>query len=137
MSRGHLSNSEKDTFEFARAFAARLKGGECLAIYGDLGAGKTVFAKGLAKGLGTDALVTSPTFVIMNEYGGGRLKLYHFDMYRLDAREAENLGFCEIFGDKSAVCLIEWPQNVSRILPKDAVKLEIKKLNDETREIIY
>lgn len=130
-----ISRGEAGTFGFARDFAARLKGGECVALYGDLGAGKTVFAKGLSAGLGIGETVTSPTFIIMNEYTGGRLKLYHFDMYRIDSRQAENLGFCELFGEKNSVCLIEWPENVKEILPPGAIRLMIKQTGKDTREI--
>ena len=129
------SNSEKDTFEFARKLALSLKGGECLAVSGDLGAGKTVFAKGLAKGLDISGTVTSPTFIIMNEYPCGRLKFYHFDMYRIDTKQAENLGFGEYFDEAGAVCLVEWPENVTGILPPHTVHIEIKRTGEETREI--
>ena len=132
----YISGCEQDTFGFAEAFAAGLKGGECVAVRGDLGAGKTVFAKGLAAGLGIKELVTSPTFVIMNVYKGATLKLYHFDMYRLNAAQAENLGFHEYFGEKDAVCLIEWPENVFAMLPKGTISLEIKRLDENTREIV-
>ena len=136
MSTGIRSNSEKETFEFARKLAAGLAGGGCFAVSGGLGAGKTVFAKGFAKGLGIEDTVTSPTFIIMNRYGGGRFPFYHFDMYRINAEQAENLGFREIFEEKGAVCLIEWPENAAGILPKGAVRVEIKSTGEKTREII-
>ena len=104
---------------------------------GDLGAGKTVFAKGFAEGLGVKDTVTRPTFVIMNRYEGGRFPFYHFDMYRIDAKQAENLGFREILEDKDAVCLIEWPENAAAILPKDAIYIEIKRTGERTREICF
>ena len=132
-----ISRSEEDTCSYACKFALGLKGGECIALRGDLGAGKTVFAKGLAKGLGVPDIVTSPTFIIMNVYEGGRLKFYHFDMYRIDAAQAEFLGFSEIFGEKGAVCLIEWPENVKSMLPANTIEIEIKRIDENTREIIY
>ena len=129
------STSEKETYEFARSLAESLTGGGCFALSGDLGAGKTVFVKGFAKGLGIDGAVTSPTFIIMNKYGGGRLPLYHFDMYRLDGKQAASLGFSEIFEEKDAVCLVEWPENAPGLLPKGAVHINIKRINENTREI--
>ena len=130
------SKSPKDTFEFARRLAAGLTRGGCFAVSGDLGAGKTVFAKGFAKGLGIKDTITSPTFVIMNRYGGGRFPFYHFDMYRIDAKQAENLGFREIFEDNDAVCLAEWPENAAEILPKNTVYIEIRRAGETAREII-
>ena len=132
-----VSQSEADTFEFAKGFASRLKGGECIALFGGLGAGKTVFSKGIAAGLSVMDTVTSPTFIIMNEYRGEKLKLYHFDMYRIDAAQAENLGFLELFGEKNAVCLIEWPENIREILLKNAVKIEITRAGENGRTIKF
>lgn len=100
--------SEEETFELAEKIAARLVGGEVIFLNGRLGAGKTAFTKGLAKSLGITQTVTSPTFTIMKEYAG-RLKLYHFDLYRIeDAEDLTELGLNELLFDKEAVCVIEW-----------------------------
>ncbi len=130
-----ISKNEGETFKYALEFAKSLKGGETVALYGDLGAGKTVFSKGAAMGLGINDTVTSPTFIIMNEYAGGRLKLYHFDMYRIDSLQAENLGFKELFGEKDSVCLIEWPENTSEILPADTIKIQLVRTGENERRI--
>lgn len=121
---------------FARSFASRLKGGEVIDLIGEMGAGKTVFAKGLAEGLGVLQIVTSPTFSIMNEYDGKTLKMYHFDFYRIiDPSEAEELGLTEHFGDFDAVCVVEWGRNVADYIPKNAIKIEIRKLSNTEREV--
>jgi tRNA threonylcarbamoyladenosine biosynthesis protein TsaE len=109
----------------AAEFSRTLRGGEVLALYGDLGAGKTVFAKGIARGLGIADEVTSPTFIVMNEYGGGRLRLCHYDMYRADGENARNLGLHENFGRPDTVCVVEWPDNVGALLPKTAIKIRL------------
>lgn len=96
-----------------------------IALYGDLGAGKTVFAKGIAQGLGIKDEITSPTFIVMNEYGGGRLRLCHYDMYRVDEQNARSLGLHENFGCPDTVCVVEWPENIGALLPGNAVKVRI------------
>ena len=133
----YISNSEEETLKFASEFAQNLKGGSVITLTGDLGAGKTVFAKGIAKGLNITQTVVSPTFTIMCEYSGGRLKLNHFDMYRLSSGlEAEEFGFSEYILDKNSVSLIEWSENVSSIIPPYAINIEIQKINENSRKII-
>lgn len=114
--------TEKIGFEFGQA----AKKGDIFCLSGDLGAGKTVFTKGFAKGLGVEDYVTSPTFTLINEYDG-RLKLYHFDVYRLSSEDdMYDLGYDEyLFGD--GVCLIEWPERIMGLLPDYAVFIEIKR----------
>jgi tRNA threonylcarbamoyladenosine biosynthesis protein TsaE len=103
-----ISESARDTMELAANIAARLKGGETLLLSGRLGAGKTTFTKGLAEALGIKKSVVSPTFTIIREYGGGRLKLYHIDMYRIeDTAELSELGIEDCFSADSVV-VIEW-----------------------------
>ncbi len=132
-----ISNSEQETIMFACNFAKNLKGGEVITLSGDLGAGKTVFAKGIAKGLNITQTIVSPTFTIMCEYLTGRLKLYHFDMYRLSSGvEAEEFGFSEYILDPTSVSLIEWSENVKSIIPKNAIKITIEKLNENSRKIM-
>jgi tRNA threonylcarbamoyladenosine biosynthesis protein TsaE len=132
----YISRSAADTKEYARKIGAAAAGGEVIALYGGLGAGKTVFAKGFADGLGIKDSVVSPTFAIMREYRG-RLRLCHFDMYRLDESGARELGLFEFFGLKDTVCLIEWPENIGGGLPQGARKIRIAPTDDggDTREI--
>lgn len=130
-----VSKSEKDTYKIAKKFESMLKGGEVVVLNGDLGAGKTTFTKGLAQALKIKENVTSPTFTLMNIYESGRLKLYHFDMYRIeDESEAQELGLNEFFYDKG-VCMIEWAQNIKNILPKKLITININKLGENQREI--
>lgn len=134
----HLSNSEKETFDFAKKFAKKLKGGEVLGLIGDLGAGKTVFAKGLAAGLGIKQKITSPTFVLMKVYPVNKKSiknLVHIDAYRLKSeRDLEAIGATEYFSDPSSVVLIEWADRVKKILPKN--NKEVKILIKKTRRLI-
>ncbi len=120
------SYSPDDTAEFARGFAKRLTGGEVIAMYGDLGAGKTAFVQGLAKGLGITRNVTSPTFTIVNEYMG-RLPLYHFDVYRIaDPDEMYEIGYDDYIGG-DGVCVIEWAELIEELLPLGHINLSIYK----------
>lgn len=124
------SNSEKDTFEYARRMGENAKPGEIYCLNGDLGTGKTVFSKGFAKGLGIEDHITSPTFTIVQEYEG-RLKLYHMDVYRIaDSEEMYEIGFDEMV-EGDGVCLIEWAQIIDDILPKDRISVTIRKNLDK------
>ncbi len=137
-----ISNSEKETEKIAAKFAKKLIGGEVLAMTGDLGAGKTAFTKGLAKGLAIDKIVTSPTFVLMKTYKIGKLKktkvksLIHIDAYRLNnGDELEAIGVKDYFNDKGCVTVIEWSERVKDILPREAIKLDFRVIKDDSREI--
>lgn len=130
------SKSEKDTFNVGKMLAEKMVGGEVIIYEGELGAGKTVFSKGLASGLGVEDIVTSPTFTILNIYKGTKLNLYHFDMYRLeDEDEAKELGFEEYIKNPNGVCAIEWASQTKSLLPENVYKVIIKKISDEEREI--
>lgn len=136
-----LSTSEKQTFNFAKKFAAKLKGGEVLCLIGDLGAGKTAFTKGLASGLGIKNTVTSPTFVLMKNYkviGHKQIKhLAHIDAYRLESgRQLQGIGAEDYFGEPECVTVIEWADRVKDIWPKDVIKIEFKIGKGDRREII-
>lgn len=123
-----------DTQNFANEFALQLKGGEVITLNGDLGAGKTTFTQFLAKALDITQPVTSPTFTLMNQYLDGRIKLYHFDMYRIeDIDEILETGLTEYFGNSDAVCMIEWAENISSLLPKNLIQINIKKLGETER----
>lgn len=109
----------------AQDLAAVLRPGDVILLKGDLGAGKTTWTQGLAKGLGVIEEVTSPTFVIVSEYHSGRLPLYHIDAYRLeDPAEAENLGLPELF-EGDGVTVVEWPERLEGYLPEDALILTL------------
>ena len=113
------SNSEKETFAVAEEIARQASPGDIYLLEGDLGVGKTVFAKGFAHGLGITEPVTSPTFTIVQEYHEGRLPLYHFDVYRIaDVEEMYELD-CEGYFYGDGVCLIEWASQIRDILPDD------------------
>lgn len=121
-----ISLSEQETFAIASHLAKGLKPGSIVCLDGDLGVGKTVFAKGFAKGLGIDEEITSPTYTLVNSYEGDRT-LHHFDMYRIsDISELEEIGYEEYFFG-NAICLIEWASLVDEIIPSDAIKIEIQK----------
>ena len=126
----YISKSVEDTYALARKIAERLKGGEVILLNGNLGAGKTTFTKGLAKALGIDEVVTSPTFTFMKEYKG-RLSLYHFDMYRAeDEDELYELGLSDyLYAD--GVCVIEW--NKFESVPNPNV-IDVKTTGEEERE---
>ena len=122
----YITTSPQETEALGQALAQRLRPGDVLAYYGDLGAGKTAFTRGVAAGLGIPDRVTSPTFTIVNEYEGGRLPLFHFDMYRLgSADELFDIGW-EDYLSRGGVCAVEWSENVEEALG-DAVRVEIRK----------
>jgi tRNA threonylcarbamoyladenosine biosynthesis protein TsaE len=129
----HHTASEAETMEVARAFAPRLQPGDVLLIEGPLGAGKTAFVRGLAAGLGAaPEEVSSPTFTLIQEYDGGRLRLFHADLYRLTPVEAADLGLSET-GD-TGVLAVEWPDRWSHP-PAGSVRVSIARLDDQRREI--
>ncbi|MGN0181366.1 MAG: tRNA (adenosine(37)-N6)-threonylcarbamoyltransferase complex ATPase subunit type 1 TsaE [Candidatus Ornithomonoglobus sp.] len=128
------SYSCEDTAAIAAELADTLKGGEFVAMYGDLGAGKTAFVQGLAKALGITRHVTSPTFTIVNEYEG-RLPLYHFDVYRIaDPEEMYEIGY-EDYLDAGGVCIVEWSELIEELFPEEYIKITINK--DDTKDLDY
>ncbi len=122
-----VTNNEAETIAVGRKIAEGAEPGEIYCLNGDLGAGKTVFAKGFAEGLGITEPVTSPTFTIIKEYDEGRLSLYHFDVYRIaDPSEMDALGYEEyFFGD--GVCLVEWSELIEELIPENAIHIDIRK----------
>lgn len=127
-----ITRSREETESFAREYAKTLKGGDVVLLDGDMGAGKTVFSKGVAKGLGIEEEVTSPTYAYMNDYDG---RLFHYDCYRIESvAQAENLGLADYF-DMGGICLIEWSQNIAELLPPDCKRVTITKINENEREI--
>ena len=130
----YITHSPEETEKLGAALAQRLKPGTIIAYTGDLGAGKTAFTRGLAKGLGYTQPVTSPTYTIVNEYLGGRLPLFHFDMYRLaSSDDLWDIGW-EDYLERGGVCAVEWSENVADAM-ESAIRVDIAKLSDDTREI--
>ena len=129
-----ITNSPAETEKLGESLAKTLTPGTVIAYRGDLGAGKTAFTRGLARGLGCDELVTSPTYTIVNEYLGGRLPLFHFDMYRLgSADDLWDIGW-EDYLERVGVCAVEWSENVADAM-EDAISVTIEKLGEDTRRI--
>ena len=134
---GYVTNSEEETEALGARLAEQLGPGAVVAFTGDLGAGKTAFTRGLARGLGIPDRVTSPTFTIVNEYEGGRLPLFHFDMYRLaSSDELFDIGW-EDYLAQGGVCAVEWSENVSDALEGGAVQVEICRGAAEDQRIIH
>ena len=130
------SFSSEATVEIASNLAKKAKAGDIFCLNGDLGAGKTQFAKGFAQGLGIKEDITSPTFTIVHEYSGGRLHLYHFDVYRINSfDEMFDIGFDEmLFGD--GICVIEWAEKIKDIIPQEAVFISIERGESENHRVI-
>ena len=129
-----ITHSPEETEKIGEALAKSLQPGTILAYRGDLGAGKTAFTRGLARGLGCKETVTSPTYTIVNEYLGGRLPLFHFDMYRLaSSDDLWDIGW-EDYLEREGVCAVEWSENVQDAM-EDAITVTIEKLGETTRQI--
>ena len=137
MTQSFDSNSVADTEACAAALAQTLRGGECVALHGDLGAGKTQFVRGLVRGLGGNPrAVSSPTFVLLNVYEGGRLTVYHLDAYRVGgADDFEAIGFTELLEQPNAVVVVEWASRVKSLLPADAIEVRIETTDETSRRI--
>lgn len=130
-----ISNSENDTKNIAETIAENLKPNDFIALFGGMGMGKTTFTRHLAKALGYNGEVSSPTFAIINEYNGGRLPIYHFDMYRIetfdDLYSTNYFEYCEMGG----ICICEWSENIENVLPDDYIKITISKGENENSRI--
>ena len=129
-----ITNSPAETEKIGEALGKTIKPGTVIAYRGDLGAGKTAFTRGLARGLGSTELITSPTYTIVNEYLGGRMPLFHFDMYRLHSSDdLWDIGW-EDYLERNGICAVEWSENVSDAL-EDPIFITIEKLGEESRRI--
>ena len=132
-----ISHSVADTENFAADFVKDLPRGSVIALHGDLGAGKTVFARGMARGLGITGAVSSPTYTIVQEYDmpdGGRF--YHLDLYRIaDEHAALGFGVDEFLDDPTAVTLLEWPERITGLLPPETIHLTLEHRGEGVREI--
>ena len=121
------TNQEKETFALGMEMGKLAKAGQVFTLVGDLGVGKTVFTKGLAKGLEIEEPISSPTFTIVQVYDEGRLPFYHFDVYRIgDVEEMEEIGYDDYFFGEG-ICLIEWAELIEEILPKQVIAIKIEK----------
>lgn len=130
----YYTNSPEETEAVGQLLAARLQPGAVIAFQGDLGAGKTAFTRGLARGLGATDRVTSPTYTIVNEYLGGTMPLFHFDMYRLGSSdELFDIGW-EDYLERGGVCAVEWSENVSDAM-EGALTVRIEKTGENSRKI--
>ena len=129
-----ITSSREETLAVATEFAKTLKAGDVVLLDGEMGAGKTLFSKGVALGLGIEDEVTSPTYAYMNDYDG---RLFHYDCYRIESVEqAERLGLADYFY-AGGICLVEWSQNIAPLLPKVVKRVRISKISDTQREIEY
>ena len=129
-----ISSSEGETFRWAEEYAKTLRPGDTVLLDGEMGAGKTLIAKGIAKGLGISEEVTSPTYAYINSYEG---RLFHFDCYRIQSeRLAEELGFADYF-DLGGICLVEWSENIAGLLPEQVKRVTIRKRGGTQREIEF
>jgi len=130
-----ISDNEDSTLGIAQSFAESLNAGDVVLLNGNLGAGKTVFARGVARGLGIEDEITSPTFTLIHEYAGS-LPLYHMDLYRMKgSHDLIDLGIEDyLYGD--GVCIIEWPDKLEELKPVNVIEITLKQLSASTREIV-
>jgi tRNA threonylcarbamoyladenosine biosynthesis protein TsaE len=132
------TETAEETEATAARLAALLRAGDLLCLSGDLGAGKTTFTRGLARGLGSPALVSSPTFTLIHEYGGGRLPVYHADAYRLTGgADAVFTGLEEYLDRGDGVLVVEWWERIADILPAERLEIELTETGDEGRQITF
>ena len=131
-----ITNGPEETEALGARLARALEPGAVVAFTGDLGAGKTAFVRGLARGLGVRDRVTSPTFTIVNEYEGGRLPLFHFDLYRLGcADELFDIGW-EDYLARGGVCAVEWSERMEELLEPGTIRVDLRRGEDESRRVI-
>ncbi len=129
-----VSHSPEETLLWAEKYAETLRAGDTVLLDGDMGAGKTVLAKGIARGLGISDEITSPTYAYVNTYGE---KLFHFDCYRIASeRQAVELGFCDYFLS-GGICLVEWSENIAGLLPENCKRVRISGMGEGPREIEF
>ena len=132
----YTTSSSAETIELGRRIGERLRGGDCIAYIGGLGAGKTTMTRGIAMGMGLEDDVTSPTFTLVNEYRGAGLSLIHFDMYRISSSaDLETTGFFD-YMDEDTVLAVEWSENTADALPPGTVTVTLERTGDETRRIM-
>lgn len=133
-----ISNNLNDTKKLAQKFAQFLKTGGCICLYGDIGAGKTAFCREVAKALGVKEEITSPSFVILNEYKTGIVPIYHFDLYRLENEGVKSI-FDELeeYTNSNVVTFIEWAQFSNLKTPFECINIQINYIDETKREFIF
>lgn len=130
-----ITNSALETEQTAEAFASSLSHGSVVALHGEMGAGKTAFVRGMAKGLGVSGEISSPTYSIVNEYPG-KIPMFHFDMYRItDIDELYTTGFFDYI-EQNGICVVEWSENIKWALPENTINVKIIILSETSRKII-
>lgn len=130
------THSPDETKKLAIGIAKKIKKGDVIALYGDLGSGKTTFTRFLVKALGLESRVQSPTFVVVRKYVGDKLTLNHIDLYRLlSQEEAKDIGIEEILLDSETVTVIEWPEIIENLLPKKTIRINFKYIGENERNI--
>ncbi|MBI2611223.1 tRNA (adenosine(37)-N6)-threonylcarbamoyltransferase complex ATPase subunit type 1 TsaE [Candidatus Gottesmanbacteria bacterium] len=136
-----ITETTEETMKLGERYSQNLKGGESLCLYGELGSGKTIFTKGIARGLGVKQRLLSPTFIIVRQYDVIKKpfqKLYHLDLYRIKSpKEAVELGLRDFLNKKENIVVIEWPEKLGEFLPKNRIDIHFKDLGDNKREINY
>lgn len=131
----YKTNSAEETIALGEKVGELLKGGDLIAYSGDLGAGKTTITRGISIGMGLGDEVTSPTFALVNEYRGAGLSLIHFDMYRINSSaDLETTGFFD-YMDEDSVLAVEWSENIAEEIPDNAIRIDIQRVDDDTRII--
>jgi len=133
-----ITKSAQETKNLGKKIATDLKGGETLALTGELGSGKTTFVQGLAEGLGVKGRIISPTFMLMRKYEASKSDFYHIDFYRLEddlENEIKNLGIDDIWEKKDNIVAIEWAEKIESSLPKDAIRLKFENIGEDKRKI--
>lgn len=135
----HVTQSEQETIDLGERFAGQLKMGDVVALFGDLGAGKTEFVKGICEHFHVEDIVSSPTFSVINQYSGDShgedIKIYHIDLYRIDSpKELSEIGFEECLGATDAIKLVEWAEKATEILPKGHIEVHFG-FNDDNEDV--
>ena len=130
-----ISSSREQTLALAQHFAPALRGGEIIFLRGPIGAGKTVFVKGIAAALGLKSSPTSASFSLLKEYKNKKYRLFHIDLFRLEENEVFNLGFEEMLEDERAIILAEWPDPICHMLPQDRLEMDFELQEADQREI--
>lgn len=134
MEKTFITTNSRETQKLGELLAKEIKGGAVICLSGDLGAGKTTFSQGLLKGLKVKGPYTSPTFVIMKKY---KNNIFHFDAYRIGAKDILNLGWEEIIAEKNNVIIVEWADRIKKIIPKKCLQIKFEWIDENKRKIIF
>ena len=130
-----ITTSEEETELFAEEISSRVEGGDIICYFGEVGAGKTVFTRGLCKGLGVTGYVNSPSYIILNLYNSPKYKIYHYDLYRIfDVEELTEIGFYDFAGKDNSVTIIEWSEKLADELPKKRIDIIIEVIDETKRK---